>query len=175
MGRQSCLPTTGVPSPVPSVASTSTTRMSASTSSACRPSQRARPIVAVEVPEARANARKTRVSLKNEAKAKVKHKAKVEEAEALTGRTRTRSRTRGGQVRGKPEPYAWGDQPSALWWAGKHGAYHPFPKAQAQQEQGTKRANEDGDESNARKRSPFLRIAQKLRKKGFDVTCPVQF
>ena len=46
---------------------------------------------------------------------------------------------------------------------------------QAQQEQGTKRANEDGDKSNARKRSCFMRMAQKLWKKGFDVTCPAEF
>ena len=32
-------------------------------------------------------------------------------------------------------------------------------QAQAQQEQGTKRANEDGDQSNARKRSHFMRMA----------------
>ena len=38
MERLKCLTTTGVQSPVPSVASASTTRMSATTSSACRPS-----------------------------------------------------------------------------------------------------------------------------------------
>ena len=48
-------------------------------------------------------------------------------------------------------------------------------QTQAQQEQGTKRANKDGDQSNARKRSPFMRMAQKLQKKGFEVTCPAQF
>ena len=48
-------------------------------------------------------------------------------------------------------------------------------KTQAQQEQGMKRANEDGDQSNARKSSRFMRIARKLQKKGFEVTCPVEF
>ena len=48
-------------------------------------------------------------------------------------------------------------------------------QTQAQQEQGTKRANEDGDQSNARKRSRFMRMARKLQKKGFEVTCPAEF
>ena len=48
-------------------------------------------------------------------------------------------------------------------------------QTQAQQEQGTKRANEDGDQSNARKRSLFMRMARKLQKKGFEVTCPAEF
>ena len=46
---------------------------------------------------------------------------------------------------------------------------------QVQQEQGTKRANEDGDQSNSRKRSRFMRMARKLQKKGFEVTCPADF
>ena len=46
---------------------------------------------------------------------------------------------------------------------------------QAQQEQGTMRANEDGDEFNVRKRSCLMRMARKLRKKGFDVTCHAVF
>ena len=48
-------------------------------------------------------------------------------------------------------------------------------QTQAQQEQRTKRANEDGDQFNARKRSRFLRIAPKLQKKQFEVTCPVVY
>ena len=48
-------------------------------------------------------------------------------------------------------------------------------QTQAQQEQGTNRANEDGDQSNARKRSRFMRMARKLQKKGFEVTCPAEF
>ena len=69
-----------------------------------------------------------------------------------------------------------------------HGGTNPQPsggqqntgstthsQTQAEEEQGTKRANEDGDESNARKGSRFMRIAQKLRKKGFDVTCLAEF
>ena len=47
-------------------------------------------------------------------------------------------------------------------------------QTQGQQEQGTKRANEDGDQSNARKRSRFMRMARKLQKKGFEVTCPAE-
>ena len=48
-------------------------------------------------------------------------------------------------------------------------------QTQAQQEQGTKRANKDGDQSNSRKRSCFMRMARKLQKKGFGVTCPADF
>ena len=48
-------------------------------------------------------------------------------------------------------------------------------QTQGQQEQGTKRSNEDGDQSNAHKRCRFMRIARKLQKKGFEVTCPAEF
>ena len=48
-------------------------------------------------------------------------------------------------------------------------------QTQAQQEQRTKRANEDGDQSNSCKRSRFMRMARKLQKKGFEVTCPAEF
>ena len=48
-------------------------------------------------------------------------------------------------------------------------------QTQGQQEQGTTRANGDGDQSNARKRSRFMRMARKLQKKGFEVTCPAEF
>ena len=41
-------------------------------------------------------------------------------------------------------------------------------QTQGQQEEGTKRANEDGDQSNARKRSRFMHMARKLQKKGFE-------
>ena len=59
------------------------------------------------------------------------------------------------------------------------GQSNPGPttrsQTQAQQEQGTKRANEDGDRSNAHKRSRFMRMARKLQKKGLEVTCPEEF
>ena len=48
-------------------------------------------------------------------------------------------------------------------------------QTQAQQEQGTKRANNDGDQSNARKRYRYMRMARRLQKKGFGVTCPAGF
>ena len=46
---------------------------------------------------------------------------------------------------------------------------------QAQQEQGAKREHEDGDDGNAKKRTRFIRMARKLRNKGFQVTCPAEF
>ena len=48
-------------------------------------------------------------------------------------------------------------------------------QTQGQQDQGTKRANEDWDQSDARKRSRFMRMACKLQKTGFEVTCPAEF
>ena len=47
-------------------------------------------------------------------------------------------------------------------------------QTQAVKEQGTKRANEDGGQSNAPKRSRFMRMARKHQKKGFEVTCPAE-
>ena len=47
-------------------------------------------------------------------------------------------------------------------------------QTQGQQEQGTKRANEDGGQSNARKLSRFMCMARKIQKKGFEVTCPAE-
>ena len=48
-------------------------------------------------------------------------------------------------------------------------------QTQGQKEEGTKRANEDRDQSNACKRSSFILMARKLQKKGFEVTCPAEF
>ena len=47
-------------------------------------------------------------------------------------------------------------------------------QTQPEQEQGNKRLNKDGDQSNTRKCSRFMRIAQKLQKKGFEETCPAE-
>ena len=75
--------------------------------------------------------------------------------------------------RGIPDPTLWGNpEPSG-------GQTNTGPttqsQTQGQQEQGTKSANENGDQSHARKRSRVMRIARKLQKKGFEVTCPAQF
>ena len=48
-------------------------------------------------------------------------------------------------------------------------------QTQAQQEQGAKPEHEGGDDGNAKKRSRFMRMARKLRNKGFEVTCPAEF
>ena len=48
-------------------------------------------------------------------------------------------------------------------------------QTQAQREQGAKREHEGGDDGNAKKRSRFMRMARKLRNKGFAVTCPAEF
>ena len=51
----------------------------------------------------------------------------------------------------------------------------PVPRRKPNRNTGTKRANEDRDQSNARKRSRFMRMAQKLQRKGFEVTCHTEF
>ena len=48
-------------------------------------------------------------------------------------------------------------------------------QTQAQREQGAQREQEGGDDGNAKKRSRFMRMARKLRNKGFEVTCPAEF
>ena len=48
-------------------------------------------------------------------------------------------------------------------------------QTQAQKEQGAKQEHEGGDDGNAKKRSCFMRMARKLRNKGFEVTCPAEF
>ena len=48
-------------------------------------------------------------------------------------------------------------------------------QTKAQHKQGTEHTNEDGDQSDTRKRSRFMRMARKLQKKGFEVTCPAGF
>ena len=48
-------------------------------------------------------------------------------------------------------------------------------QTQAQQAQGAKREHKGGDDGNAKKRSRFMRMARKLRNKGFEVNCPAEF
>ena len=74
---------------------------------------------------------------------------------------------------GNPNPTRGGNsEPSA-------GQSNPGPttrsQTQAQQEEGIKRANKDGYQSNAGKRSRFMRMAGKMQKTGFEVTCPAEF
>ena len=77
------------------------------------------------------------------------------------------------QSEGNPDPTPGGDsEPS-----GGQSNWEPTTRSQtqAQQEQGNKRANKDGDQSNAPKRSCLMRMAQKLQKKGFELTCLREF
>ena len=48
-------------------------------------------------------------------------------------------------------------------------------QTQAQREQEAKREHEGGDDGNAKERSFFIRMARKLRNKGFEVICPAEF
>ena len=72
---------------------------------------------------------------------------------------------------GNPNPNPGGNsEPSG-------GQSGPTTRSQteAQREQGAKREHEGGDDGNAKKRSPFMSMARKLRNKGFEVTCPAEF
>ena len=72
---------------------------------------------------------------------------------------------------GNPNPNPGGNsEPSA-------GQSGPTTRSQtqAQREQGAKREHEGGDDGNAKKRSRFMRMACRLRNKGFEVTCPAEF
>ena len=72
---------------------------------------------------------------------------------------------------GNPNPNSGGNsEPSG-------GQSGPTTRSQteAQREQGAKREHEGGDDGNAKKRSRFMRMARKLRNKGFEVTCPAEF
>ena len=171
MGRVRCPSTTGAPSPVPSAARGGSTRMSATISNAFRRNLRARPrtVVTRAIPT-RAKARGV---FNDNAKVKAKSNAKAEDAKAMTRRTRTKTRT-GTRTSpgGNPNPTQGGDPKPCGW----HPNQGPTTRSQtqAQREQGTKPSNEDGYESNTRKRSCFMRMAPKLRNKGFDVTCPAE-
>ena len=72
---------------------------------------------------------------------------------------------------GNPNPNPGGNSESS---GGQSG---PTTRSQteAQREQGAKREHEGGDDGNAKKRSRFMRMARKLRTKGFEVTCPADF
>ena len=92
-GGKAKLPTTtGAQSPVRSVVRRSTTRMSATTSNACRQSLRPRTPVARAVARATPTMRVARASPRAMAKAKVA-KAKVDEEALTASRTRTRTQT----------------------------------------------------------------------------------
>ena len=100
---------------------------------------------------------------------KDKTRTKVDEEEALiasqTRRTRTRTRTEATQT------LIQGGTPSPV----EGSLALPHLQTQAGREQGAKREHEGGDDSNAKKRSHFMRMARKLRNKGFEVTCPMEF
>ena len=55
------------------------------------------------------------------------------------------------------------------------GQSGPTTRSQTQAQQGAKREHEASDDGNAKKRSRLMRMARKLRNKGFEVTCPAEF
>ena len=70
--------------------------------------------------------------------------------------------------RGNPNPNSGGNSKPS----GGQSGPTTRSQTQAQREQGAKHEHEGGDDGNAKKRSHFIGIAHKLRKKGFEVTCP---
>ena len=98
----------------------------------------------------------------------VKTRVKVDKEEALTASPTTRTRTR---TEATPTLNPGGNsEPS-----GGQSGPTTRSQTQAQQEQGAKREHEGGDDGNATRRSRFMRMARKLRNKGFEVTCPAEF
>ena len=70
---------------------------------------------------------------------------------------------------GNPNPNPGGNsEPSG-------GQSGPTTRSQTQAQQGAKCEHQGGDDGNTKKRSRFMRMARKLRKKGFEVTCPAEF
>ena len=99
---------------------------------------------------------------------KGKTRVEVDEEEALTAGPTTRTRTR---TEATPTLIQGGNsEPS-----GGQSGPTTRSQTQAQQEQGAKCEHEGGDDGNAKKRSRFMRMARKLRNKGFEVTCPAEF
>ena len=98
---------------------------------------------------------------------KGKTRTNVDEEEALTASQTRTTRTRTGN----PNPNLGGNsEPS-----GGQSGPTTRSQTQAQREQGAKCEHEGGDDGNAKKRSRFMRMARKLRNKGFEVTCFVEF
>ena len=120
------------------------------------------------VKEAKATVARARGSRNDEAKAK--RKAKVEDAEALTTRIRTRTRTSPGEA---PFLRQGGPVLSPLEGSKTRGL-RPVPKRKRNKNKELSVATKMGT-SLPNKRSRFMRMAPKLRKKGFDVTCPAEF
>ena len=105
---------------------------------------------------------------------KGKTRVKVDEEEALTASqrrtTRTQTRTEATPTLIQGGTPGKNSEPSE----GKSGPT-TRSQTQAQQGQGAKREHEGGDDGNAKKRSCFMRMARKLRNKGFELTCPAEF
>ena len=148
--KPSCRTTTGAQSPVRSVVRGSTTRTSATTSNASRRSSRPRTAVARAVARATPTRTVARARPRAMAKANVA-RAKADEEAMTASQTRTRAWTPSG---GSPNPTPGGNTVPS----GGQPNMGPTTSSQkqAQQEQGTRRANKDGDQSNFRKRSRFL-------------------
>ena len=73
--------------------------------------------------------------------------------------------------RGNPNPNQGGSsEPS-----GGQSCPTTRSQRQAQREQGAKCEVETGDDGNSKNRSGLMRMARKLRNKGFEVTCPAEF
>ena len=97
-------------------------------------------------------------------------RTKVDEEALTASRTRTRTQT---SLEGTTILHQM--QTLSPLGGNQTGDLQPVPRRKPNHEQGTQRATEDGDHSNSRKCSCFVRMARKLQKKGFDQTCPAEF
>ena len=97
-------------------------------------------------------------------------KAKVDEEALTASRTRTRTRT-------SPEATPILRQGGTLspLVSNQTQDLRPVPRRKPNNNKGLSVPTKMGTSQNAHKRSCFMRIAQKLQKKGYEVTCPAEF
>ena len=144
--------------------------MSATISSAYRRSLRVK-ILAKPLAKVEAKAKATTLARASREDAdKGKTRVKVDEEEALTA-SQTRTTRTPTRMEASPTLIQGGTPSTPEGSLVLPHAHRSRPK----KEQGAKREHEGGDDGNAKKRSRFMRMARKLRNKGFEVTCPAEF
>ena len=163
-----CRIITGAPSPVLFVERGSTTRMSATTRSACQQSG--------EDPGKGSGKGGGKGNGNDSGKGKSKGRGKAEDKSQGGrggGANRQPDKDNKNQDKngGNPNPNPGGNSEP---YGGQSGPT-TRSQTQAQREQGAKREHEGDDDGNAKNRSRFMRMACKFRNKGFEVTSPAEF
>ena len=160
-----CRTTAGAQSPVPSVGRRSTTRMSATIRNVFRRSSTPRRPVARATPT-RTVARASRNAM---AKAKVA-RASVDEEALTASQTGTRTRT---SPKGTPILHQGGTLSPLV--GNQTRDLRPVHRCKQNRNKGLSVPTKMRTSQTPPKRSGFMRMARKLQKKGFEVTCPAEF